>query len=595
MKTRPPKVLVIDDEIGAPRSSWHRGFIEAYGQPWLEFVFSDARDKDGEFSQVAALEFVRKNLDASLVLLDIIFGSRESFGLQILETIRAVYPYIPVIMLTSVSDPEVRDRCLRLAETYLVKDTFTPAQLEAEVQKYAIPARDRIIGDSKAMDEVRRTIAGYAEAPNLPVLVHGETGTGKELAARSLHRLSARASGPLLALNCAQITDSLEGSELFGHARGAFTGADRHHVGLIESANGGTLFLDEIGTMRLPLQEKLLRVIEDGNVRRVGETRDRLVDVRLVGATTADLKGMAARGEFTQALYYRLRGGEIYVPPLRERSDDIPELVDYWLGFLHHRDFQADPPFSITPEALECLRSYKWPGNVRELVQTLGNAIVKCYKIAKARAIEPEHLPRELFSNGTGSAPRGKARVDQILPEDETQWADVRTLREIELLREAWTLSGGNSRRTMKALFPNVGAPSETYLRRYVHGLIVGTWGNQGVLASERHRAALGPLYEAYLKERETSAWNKIKTIVFRMVVRNRNVLTGAGVPVETIENAWSMSDWRTIADAAAESEQELKIRSGTERNLVRFVKDFRTLSQLCSKMAAWQDEEAAP
>ncbi|KAF0102568.1 MAG: sigma54 specific transcriptional regulator Fis family - like protein [bacterium] len=221
---------------------------------------------------------------------------------------------------------------------------------------------------------------------NSPVLIEGETGTGKELAARLIHRKSKRALKEFVPLDCTQFTEEMFASELFGHTRGAFTGAVETHRGLFEAADGGTLFLDEVGDMPLSIQARFLRVLETGNFRRLGESRMRRADVRIICATNRDLKQMVEAGSFRADLYYRIHCMQLELPPLRHRRDDIPELVEHFLG---HGGKRAQ---AISPEALDALVRYDYPGNIRELRNILERAAI----LAHGATVELAHLPKEV-------------------------------------------------------------------------------------------------------------------------------------------------------------------------------------------------------
>jgi len=241
-----------------------------------------------------------------------------------------------------------------------------------------------MVGRSAAMAKVCETLARVAPT-DTTVLIRGESGTGKELVARALHAKSPRAEVPLVSVNCASIPETLLESELFGHEKGAFTGATASHRGLIEAADGGTLFLDEIGELTSAAQSRLLRVLQDGEIRRVGATTSRRVDVRLVAATHRDLEQMVRDGHFREDLYYRLEVVQIHLPPLRERGDDIPLLAEFLLDEACNRVKRQKLRF--TPEAMQALQRHSWPGNVREL----RNAIERAAILADDR-ITPELL-----------------------------------------------------------------------------------------------------------------------------------------------------------------------------------------------------------
>lgn len=235
------------------------------------------------------------------------------------------------------------------------------------------PAAAAFLGETPAIRRVRAMIERVRET-DAPVFIAGESGTGKDLAARILHEAGRRPKGPFVAVNCAAIPEALLESELFGHARGSFTGACRDKTGLVEEASGGTFFLDEIGDLPLALQSKLLRVLEERTVRRVGETRPRPVDVRFVSATNKDLEAEVARGRFRQDLFYRLKIITIDLPPLRERPDDAHLLLNHFLDEFA-RTMGRPRPF-VSPVALEMLLRYPWPGNVRELQNEVQRALV---------------------------------------------------------------------------------------------------------------------------------------------------------------------------------------------------------------------------
>ena len=242
-----------------------------------------------------------------------------------------------------------------------------------------------IIGNCKAMRDVFDRITRVA-ATNTTVLVLGESGTGKELVARAVHEQSPRQDGPMITVNCAAIPDTLIEAELFGHEKGAFTGAVGAREGLVESADGGTLFLDEIGELPLAAQARLLRVLQEGEIRRVGSSQSRHVDVRLIAATHRDLGRMVNEGGFREDLYFRINVMEIRLPPLRERTDDLPALARHLLERTYKR--LKSPPMRFSHEAVECIQRYSWPGNVRELENAIERAVI----LSDSTAITPDLL-----------------------------------------------------------------------------------------------------------------------------------------------------------------------------------------------------------
>ena len=270
----------------------------------------------------------------------------------------------------------------RMREPTLVAETAPDPDVE-----------DAILGSCPAMREVYKAI-GRVAAQDVPVLITGESGTGKELVARAIYQHGPRGKAAFLALNCAAIPESLLESELFGHEKGAFTGADRRRIGKFEQCNGGTLFLDEIGDMPLALQAKILRVLQEQTFERVGGNETIRTDVRLIAATHRDLKAWSAEGRFRPDLYYRLGVFNIHLPPLRERGDDLRLLVERYLR-RYSRELGREVR-ELAPETLERLRSYRWPGNIRELQSVLKQALLR----ASGTVLLPAFLPEPLGESG---------------------------------------------------------------------------------------------------------------------------------------------------------------------------------------------------
>ncbi len=264
-----------------------------------------------------------------------------------------------------------------------------PTAVQAGQEPDDVPSVAYIIGNSPSMRELLRRIGKVART-HATVLIQGESGTGKELAARAIHQLSPRAQAPMISVNCAAIPDTLIESELFGHEKGAFTGAVNSHNGLIEAADGGTLFLDEIGELPLDAQARLLRVLQEGEIRRVGSVTPRQVDIRLIAATHRELKLLTRNGKFREDLFYRLYIMEIRMPPLREREDDILELAHKFLLRTCDRMGCQTPAFS--PASLQAMRHYQWPGNVRELENAIERAVI----MSEGDLITPELLSLDM-------------------------------------------------------------------------------------------------------------------------------------------------------------------------------------------------------
>lgn len=287
------------------------------------------------------------------------------------------------------------------------RDGQTPDELSRIVNPRATaktlpPATDIVVFDAQ-MRSLHRLLEQVA-ASNIGVLLLGETGVGKEVFARALHRASPRAAGPFVEINCAALTETLLESELFGHEKGAFTNAVTAKPGLLETAHGGTVLLDEIGDMPLSTQVKLLRVIEDSQLRRVGALKTRPIDVRFVAATNCDLEHQVAEGTFRRDLFFRLNGATLVIPPLRERLTELEPMVHEFIA--RARPSSGGPPPALAPDALELIKSYSWPGNVRELK----NMVERALSVCGDGPIRPEHLPRSIL---TGEQPKQIAKPDE--------------------------------------------------------------------------------------------------------------------------------------------------------------------------------------
>lgn len=347
---------------------------------------------------VAALE--RNTYDCVLLDLDMPGYS----GIEVLRKTRELSPDTDAIIMTGKASLDTAIAALREgAFDYLTKPCKL-AELEALLnrvsdkreltQKYRALKRRlehvegpaNMVGDSPSMRKVEKLIAKVAPT-NSTVLVLGETGSGKELVARALHEQSHRGEMPFVAVNCGALPETLIESELFGHRKGSFTGAEEHRVGLFEVAHGGTLFLDEIGELPKAMQAKLLRVMESGEIRRVGDNEAKTIDVRVVCATHRNLEEMVHAGDFREDLMFRINAFEIHLPPLRERIDDIPALASHLLA--RFRQVNRGETGAFTEEALELLKSHAWPGNVRELANVVEHATILCDELP----VQAEHLP----------------------------------------------------------------------------------------------------------------------------------------------------------------------------------------------------------
>jgi two-component system nitrogen regulation response regulator GlnG len=392
-----PRILVIDDD----RSVRH-------------LISKAFDDTDVEVSPAAsAHEGLRllNELQPDVVLLDILLP--ESSGLDLFEQIRDTDSKLPVIFITSLSSSETAIKAMTLgAFDYLVKPLdiarirdlvrqaleirrlmSIPVELpgaRSQANGEAAHSRsDTLVGNSAQMQEVYKAIGRVAQQ-DVTVLIRGESGTGKELVARALYQHSPRVKGQFLAVNCAAIPDALLESELFGHEKGSFTGADQRRIGKFEQCSGGTLFLDEIGDMSPLVQSKVLRVLQSQQFERVGGNHTITTDVRVIAATNRDLEKMVEEGTFRSDLYYRLSGFTIQLAPLRERPEDLAPLLENYLA-LFSKELSKDV-HGISPEAMDVLVSYSWPGNVRELQNVLKQTLLR----SAGHVIIPDFIPERV-------------------------------------------------------------------------------------------------------------------------------------------------------------------------------------------------------
>lgn len=383
-------------------------------------------------------------------------------GVSLLRELRTNGADVPVIVMTGYADVSTAVEAMKLGAFDYVQKPFEADEIcilvDRAVQQHRLRVENealrtslgdleverRLVGESAVMDELRAVIARVA-ASSATVLVHGESGTGKELVARSVHAGSPRAAGPMLCLNCAALSSQLLESELFGHERGAFTGADRLRKGRFELADGGTLLLDEISEMPLTLQAKLLRVLQDKQFERVGSSVTRTVNVRVIATTNRDLEHWVSRGEFREDLFYRLRVLPVEVRPLRERAEDVPVLVRYFLDRIARRDGRR--ALEVEREAMRRLREYPWPGNVRELENVCERSAV----LAADGCITAELIEswlRERSSADAAPVDGFSLRPGRMMQDMERQLIE-RTLREMKGHREKTARALGIGLRTL--------------------------------------------------------------------------------------------------------------------------------------------------
>ncbi len=354
----------------------------------------------------------------------------DSRGLETFLKVRSKAPKTPIVVLTGLTDEAIGVKAVQEgAQDYLVKGQVD-SHLLVRAIRFAMerqrngrnqkPERRsvdswspplEIIGVSLKLKEVMGLISTVAKTSTTSVLIHGETGTGKELIANSIHYSSSRREGPFIKLNCSAIPDTLLETEMFGYEKGAFTDAKQSKLGLFELADGGTIFLDEIGDMDIRLQPKLLQILENRTLRRVGGIRDIQVDVRVVAATNKSLDEMVREKRFREDLYYRLKVMVISIPPLRERKEDIIPIAEHFLK--ENSRASGGSPKSLSTESLQTLLDYHWPGNIRELKNAIERAVI----ISSSDVIMPEHLPQELTGGtpqSTSAFPQGKMTLQEL-------------------------------------------------------------------------------------------------------------------------------------------------------------------------------------
>ncbi|MBI5197634.1 MAG: sigma-54-dependent Fis family transcriptional regulator [Nitrospirae bacterium] len=423
-----PTLLIIDDEPGN---------IQILSDILRGQGYEILTAGDGE----GALKLISSRL-IDLILCDLRVPKIN--GAEIVKRVRETHPHLPIIVMTAYGTVESAVNLIKSGVyeylpkpldydklQFVIGKALEQTRLLSEVEALRSQLQERyqfrnLIGKSKGMQEVYRLIARVADTDST-VLLEGETGTGKELAARAIHYSGQRKPGPFIAVSCAAFPEGLLESELFGHERGAFTGAVSEKKGDFELADGGTLFLDEIGSASPAAQAELLRVLQDKVFRRIGGTRNIQVDVRVIAATNQDLQQLVTQGRFRQDLFYRLHVIPIQLPPLRDRREDIPYLVEHFL-----RKFTpASGGKVMAPETLQVLYQHDWPGNVRELENLVERLVVTCDR----DLISPEYLPAEIRRD-----PQGISDCIPQIPESGV------TLDQMEegLIRKTLEKTGGN-------------------------------------------------------------------------------------------------------------------------------------------------------
>ncbi len=429
------RILVVDDEF---LIRW--SLQQDLGKEGYDVLVAESGEE--------ALRMVEAD-SPDLVLLDIHLPGLD--GIKVLERIKTDDPEVPVIMITAYGLVESAVAAMRLGAFDYINKPFNLDDVKLSIRKALETSRLRnevarlrreqrrgtgfedIIGHSPLMREVFELVQKVANSNATTVLLQGESGTGKDLIAKTIHFMSARSDKPYMAINCASLPETLLESELFGHEKGAFTDARGTKKGLFELADGGTILLDEIAEMRVDLQAKLLRVIEEKRFRRVGGVKDILMDVRIIAASNRDLESERRKGSFREDLYYRLKVVVILLPPLRDRSEDVIPLVKFFLD-RYNKEF-GKTIHSLEPRVEEALRKYAWPGNVRELKNVLERAVL----LGGGDTVTLEDLPPEFRQGADESAGAASAASSVgITPLDDM---------EREMIRRALQEAGANQTR----------------------------------------------------------------------------------------------------------------------------------------------------
>jgi len=439
--------------------STFRNILVADDEPSIRHVLSLVLTERGyDVRAVGDGEEALKELaarDYDVLLCDVRMPKLD--GMQLLKAALPKWPGLTVVVMSAYGSQDLALEAVAAGAYDYVQKPFKPEEMVLVLRKAeerqrlvsenrrlrrgaAAEPLERLVGEGEAMKSLRKQIQKLASV-GTTVLVTGESGTGKELVARALHELSPRAPLPFVAVNCGAMPAGLIESELFGHARGAFTDARTAKRGLFTEADGGTVFLDEVGELPAPAQVKLLRFLQEGEIRPVGETRAEKVNVRVVAATLRDLPKIVERGEFREDLFYRLNVVALRVPPLRERREDIPSLVSHFIERFNRELNRQAPVKGTSPEAEAVLASYAWPGNVRELENAMERAVL----LAEGERIEVENLPEKLWSNPAPAHPPPSAEADLSLK---------RAMRELEerFIRAALKRTQGNRTRAAELL-----------------------------------------------------------------------------------------------------------------------------------------------
>lgn len=476
------KILLIDDQWGRLEDPM---IPETYGSLDVEWIRESAESATGGHSVERAMSTVRSERShLAAILLDINFGSEgERLGVDILRAVRNEFPTLPVLMFTSLDSDEYRElviQCMELGANEYVEKAPSAEQMARILSTYTDPSSDSALyGNSIPVRQMRAKIARVAFSGETSVLIVGESGTGKELVAKALHRQGPRKQGPFVAKNCAHSDLQLLDSELFGHEKGAFTGAISQRRGLIEEADGGVLFLDEIADMPSELQAKLLRTLESRTFRRIGGSQDLKSEFQLICATNQKPEDLIQTGRLREDFYYRIATMTLHVPVLRERKDDIPALAELFLKRFKARGGASYPGTHFPELTLKRLQGHSWPGNVRELRNVVERAVI----LSPSKKIGVEVLPEPFASNASSSARANRVTTYGSLPDITGDWPATRLKNELRLAVEAMRRIReykGNQWKAefMRLMYPECKAANAKGFDDLIKRLTKGPWGN---------------------------------------------------------------------------------------------------------------------
>lgn len=461
MKTENLKILIVDDEIELRKT------VTSILESMNDFDFSIEEAEDGQ----EAVQKV-KQYKPDLVLMDVRMPNMT--GLEALEVIKKFQPKTFVVLITAHSNLNDAVAAIKEGAYDYLEKPVQPNKL-TEIVKKSLEAREIVseiaisnpifdddvdsdfVGSTKKMKEIFDLIYKLCKV-DTSVLVRGENGTGKELVASAIHYNSPRKKGEFVAINCGAIPDSLMESELFGHEKGAFTGAVQRKIGLFQQANNGTLFLDEIGELKPDMQVKLLRVLQEKKFTPVGSTREVKTNSRIIAATNRNLEKMIEDGSFREDLFYRLNVMPIFLPPLRERINDIPHLVQHFIKKFN--DEQGKNINNISDEALEVLKTYRWPGNIRELE----NVIERAFILENSSSISPSSLPDNLKSTSQANPTQPSISAPKTSPDEfgELDFDKFKEQSEKDFIEAALKANKGRINKTVA----HANIPKNTLLRK---------------------------------------------------------------------------------------------------------------------------------